>query len=175
MLSTIGIKPVKILSPDINETPHSKEKPSDYSKRIAREKIKSLLKDNDDQILLTADTVVYCGRRIIDKTAKTDKAKQNLSILSGRRHKIMTSICVRGVNKKIRTKSVITTVHFKRISSKDIDNYLELNEWQDAAGSYKIQGFAEAFIKSINGSYSNVVGLPLYETRNLLQSSGLEI
>ncbi len=87
----------------------------------------------------------------------------------------MTSICVKGKDKKIRSKSVITTVHFKRISSKDIDSYLNLNEWQDAAGSYKIQGYAEAFIKSINGSYSNVVGLPLYETKNLLQSSGLEI
>ena len=166
---------MKILSPDINETPLSKEKPSDYSKRIAREKIISVRDESDDQILLTADTVVYCGSRIIDKTTKIDKAKQNLSFLSGRRHKIMTSICVMGVDKKIKTKSVITIVHFKRISSKDIDHYLRLNEWQDAAGSYKIQGFAEAYIKSINGSYSNVVGLPLYETRNLLQSSGLEI
>ena len=166
---------MKILSPDINETPLSKEKPSDYSKRIAKEKIISVRDESDDQILLTADTVVYCGSRIIDKTTKIDKAKQNLSFLSGRRHKIMTSICVMGVDKKIKTKSVITIVHFKRISSKDIDQYLRLNEWQDAAGSYKIQGFAEAFIKSINGSYSNVVGLPLYETRNLLQSSGLEI
>ena len=166
---------MKILSPDINETPLTKEKPSDYSKRIAKEKIISVRDESDDQILLTADTVVYCGSRIIDKTTKIDKAKQNLSFLSGRRHKIMTSICVMGVDKKIKTKSVITIVHFKRISSKDIDHYLRLNEWQDAAGSYKIQGFAEAFIKSINGSYSNVVGLPLYETRNLLQSSGLEI
>lgn len=166
---------MKILSPDINETPLSKEKPSDYSKRIAKEKIISVRDESDDQILLTADTVVYCGSRIIDKTTKIDKAKQNLSFLSGRRHKIMTSICVMGVDKKIKTKSVITIVHFKRISSKDIDHYLRLNEWQDAAGSYKIQGFAEAYIKSINGSYSNVVGLPLYETRNLLQSSGLEI
>ena len=175
MLSTIGVTPVKILSPDINETPLTKEKPSDYSKRIAKEKIISVRDESDDQILLTADTVVYCGSRIIDKTTKIDKAKQNLSFLSGRRHKIMTSICVMGVDKKIKTKSVITIVHFKRISSKDIDHYLRLNEWQDAAGSYKIQGFAEAYIKSINGSYSNVVGLPLYETRNLLQSSGLEI
>tara|TARA_B100001027_G_scaffold60114_1_gene40582 strand:- start:395 stop:919 length:525 start_codon:yes stop_codon:yes gene_type:complete len=174
-LSTIGVTPVKILSPDINETPLTKEKPSDYSKRIAKEKIISVRDESDDQILLTADTVVYCGSRIIDKTTKIDKAKQNLSFLSGRRHKIMTSICVMGVDKKIKTKSVITIVHFKRISSKDIDHYLRLNEWQDAAGSYKIQGFAEAYIKSINGSYSNVVGLPLYETRNLLQSSGLEI
>ncbi len=166
---------MKILSPDINETPLTKEKPSDYSKRIAKEKIISVRDESDDQILLTADTVVYCGSRIIDKTTKIDKAKQNLSFLSGRRHKIMTSICVMGVDKKIKTKSVITIVHFKRISSKDIDHYLRLNEWQDAAGSYKIQGFAEAYIKSINGSYSNVVGLPLYETRNLLQSSGLEI
>ena len=166
---------MKILSPDINETPLTKEKPSDYSKRIAKEKLISVRDESDDQILLTADTVVYCGSRIIDKTTKIDKAKQNLSFLSGRRHKIMTSICVMGVDKKIKTKSVITIVHFKRISSKDIDHYLRLNEWQDAAGSYKIQGFAEAYIKSINGSYSNVVGLPLYETRNLLQSSGLEI
>ena len=166
---------MKILSPDINETPLTKEKPSDYSKRIAKEKIISVREESDDQILLTADTVVYCGSRIIDKTTKIDKAKQNLRFLSGRRHKIMTSICVMGVDKKIKTKSVITIVHFKRISSKDIDHYLRLNEWQDAAGSYKIQGFAEAYIKSINGSYSNVVGLPLYETRNLLQSSGLEI
>ena len=108
---------MKILSPDINETPLTKEKPSDYSKRIAKEKIISVRDESDDQILLTADTVVYCGSRIIDKTTKIDKAKQNLSFLSGRRHKIMTSICVMGVDKKIKTKSVITIVHFKRISS----------------------------------------------------------
>tara|TARA_B100001121_G_C18482175_1_gene523109 strand:+ start:262 stop:789 length:528 start_codon:yes stop_codon:yes gene_type:complete len=175
LLSTIGITPVKILSPDINEIPLIREKPTDYSKRIAKQKIKSLLEECEGQILLTADTVVYCGRRIIDKTTKIDEAKQNLHILSGKRHKIMTSVCVKGIDNKIRLRSVTTTVHFKRISDRDIDNYLKLNEWQDAAGSYKIQGFAEGFIKSINGSYSNVVGLPLYETRNLLQSSGLEI
>jgi septum formation protein len=124
-------------------------------------------------VILTADTIAYSGRRIIDKTNDEVIARKNLNKLSGRRHRVSTVLCLRDTKNKVISRSVTTTVNFKLLNKKDIDNYIKTNEWKNVAGSYKIQGFAEVFIKSINGSYSNVVGLPLFQTNNLLGSVGL--
>ena len=175
LLSSIGIIPSKVRSPNVSEEVNKKELPRDYCKRIAQEKMDSFKNDFNDDIIITADTVVYCGRRLIDKTSNQKVAKDNLSLLSGRRHKVLSVICVKNHLNRIRTKSVITSVQFKVLSKMDIDTYIESMEWEDVAGSYRIQGFAESFIKSMNGSYSNVVGLPLYETKNLLLSAGLQM
>ena len=174
LLTSIGIIPSKVFPPNISEEINKKELPKDYCKRIALEKMASFKNDFNKDIIITADTIAYCGRRLADKTSDQKVARDNLSLLSGRRHKVLSVICVKNHLNKIRTKEVITSVQFKVLSKMDIDAYIESMEWKEVAGSYRIQGFAESFIKSINGSYSNVVGLPLYETKNLLLSAGLK-
>ena len=124
-------------------------------------------------IILAADTIVVNGGRILGKPADEDGARAMLEKLSGKRHKVITGVAVR-FGSDIRSKLVTTQVKFKRLSLDELDAYLQSNEWQDKAGAYAIQGIAGRLIKSINGSYSNVVGLPLYETTNLLNSFGFE-
>ena len=174
LLTSIGIIPSKVFPPNISEEINKKELPKDYCKRIAQAKMASFKNDFNKDIVITADTIAYCGRRLVDKTSDQKFARDNLSLLSGRRHKVLSVICVRNHLNKIRTKAVITSVQFKVLRKMDIDMYIESMEWKDVAGSYRIQGSAESFVKSINGSYSNVVGLPLYETKNLLLSAGLK-
>ena len=173
LLGSIGINPDKIVSPNIDENINKNESPLQYSKRISSEKIISLKKSFPKDILLTADTVAYCGRRLIDKTSNVDIAKKYLDLLSGRRHRISTSVCVKDTRGRILQRTVTTSISFKRLSKKEVDLYLDTKEWEGVAGSYRIQGYASSFIKSINGSYTNVVGLPLYETKNLLLSAGI--
>jgi len=110
---------------------------------------------------------------LIDKTLKIDIAKIHLGLLSGRRHRVSTSVCIKDERGNIVQRTVTTSVSFKQLSQKEINLYLDTKEWEGVAGSYRIQGYASSFIKSINGSYTNVVGLPLYETKNLLLSAGI--
>ena len=173
LLGSIGINPDRIVSPDINEKINKNESPLEYSKRISYEKMISLINSFPKDILLTADTVAYCGRRLIDKTLKIDIAKIHLGLLSGRRHRVSTSVCIKNERGNIAQRTVTTSVSFKKLSQKEINLYLDTKEWEGVAGSYRIQGYASSFIKSINGSYTNVVGLPLYETKNLLLSAGM--
>ena len=173
LLASIGISPDKVVSPEIDEKINKNENPLEYSKRISIEKLDSLKTSFPKDILLTADTVAYCGKRLIDKTFDSNTAKKNLDFLSGRRHRVSTSICIQNKKGNILQRSITTIVIFKRLSKKDIDLYLDTKEWESVAGSYRIQGYAASFIKSINGSYTNVVGLPLYETKNLLMSAGI--
>ena len=107
------------------------------------------------------------------KTSKVEIAKVHLNLLSGRRHRVSTSICIKDEQGNITKRTVTTSVSFKKLSQKEINLYLDTKEWEGVAGSYRIQGYASSFIKSINGSYTNVVGLPLYETKNLLLSAGI--
>lgn len=175
LLESIGIKPFKVVSPHINEDIYKNERPLDYCKRITIEKANILKDQFPNDILLTADTIAFCGRRIIDKTSELESACNHLKILSGRRHKVATTICVKDSKNKLISKTVTTVLNFKRLTKVDIENYLKTDEWQGVAGSYRIQGYASSFIKSINGSYTNVVGLPLYETKNLLLSVGVNL
>lgn len=172
LLKSIGINPDQVISPDIDESIHKNETPKDYVKRISFEKMNSLKENSSSSIILTADTIAFCGRRLIDKTDKSEIAIQNLNFLSGKRHKVITSLCVLDKDKNLITKSVLSIILMKRLSKNEIDQYIASNEWLNVAGSYRIQGQAESFIKFISGSYSNIVGLPLYETRNILKSVG---
>jgi len=167
LLKQSGIVPDEVIPAEIDETPHKNELPKAYVERMAREKYVVVAKNrHPSDTILAADTVVACGRRILGKPEDEAEARQFLELLSGRRHRVYTSVCVNG-----RLKTVMTVVRFKRLKSKEIDAYIASGEWRGKAGGYAIQGQAAAFIPAINGSYSNVVGLPLAETLGLLTSS----
>ncbi|MFZ4125248.1 MAG: Maf family protein [Rickettsiales bacterium] len=161
LLAQIGITPSKIIPADIDETPHKGELPLAYAKRLAREKADAV----SGNFVLAADTVVACGRRILPKGENKAMARECLKLLTNRRHKVITGVCVRknGVSKVI---AVTTLVQFGTV---DIDAYITTGEWEGKAGGYAIQGAAAAFTKMIRGSFTNVVGLPLYEVSRLLK------
>ncbi len=167
LLQQIGIAPDQTISADIDETSRMAELPDKYALRMAEAKASVIAKKYPDAIVLAADTVVAAGRRILPKAEDEATARKCLKLLSGRRHRVYTAVCV---NKKSRV--VMTAVRFNRLDDKTIDRYIASGEWRGKAGGYAIQGLAESFIPWISGSYSNVVGLPLAETAHLLKVSG---
>ena len=173
LLESVGISPDKILNTNIDETVRKSEKPLDYVSRIALEKNKAV-KKKKSEIVLTADTVVALGRRIIQKPNNEEEALYFLNLLSGRRHKVYTSICIFS-KEKYYQKNVITTLKMKRLSNDEKKCYLLSDEWKGKAGGYSIQGAASYFFPFISGSYSNVVGLPLTETVGMLLGIGFKI
>ena len=173
LLESVGISPDKILNTNIDETPKKSEKPLDYVSRIALEKNKSV-KKKKIEIVLTADTVVALGRRILQKPNDEEEALYFLNLLSGRRHKVYTSICI-FYKEKYYQKNVKTTLKMKRLSDDEKKCYLLTDEWKGKAGGYSIQGAASYFFPFISGSYSNVVGLPLTETVGMLLGIGFKI
>jgi len=172
LLESVGISPDKILNTNIDETPRKSEKPLDYVSRIALEKNKAV-KKKKSEIVLTADTVVALGRRIIQKPNNKEEALYFLNLLSGRRHKVYTSICIFS-KEKYYQKNVTTILKMKRLSEDEKKCYLFSDEWKGKAGGYSIQGAASYFFPFISGSYSNVVGLPLTETVGMLIGIGLK-
>jgi septum formation protein len=172
LLNNIKIFPKIIYSSDINEDINSKENPKKYCIRVAKNKALKALEKYPEEFVLSADTIVFCSNKIFLKPKDKEQAKDFLAFLSGRKHNVLTCVCLANKN-SIKVKKVITKVTFKRLNKQEIDEYLSTNEWKDKAGAYAIQGYAEKFIRRINGSYSNVVGLPLFETYNLLNSQGL--
>jgi nucleoside triphosphate pyrophosphatase len=172
LLEQIGITPDLVAPTDINEVLLKGEKPLAHVKRLALEKAKKSAKDHKGKVILAADTIVTLGARVIGKPAHEKAAEKFLKTLSGKRHRVITSVVVINADGKLGQKTVATTVRFKRLGASEIKWYLAGNEWHDKAGGYAIQGKAGVFIKSINGSYSNVVGLPLYETWCLLSGLG---
>ena len=173
LLESVGISPDKILNTNIDETPKKSEKPLDYVSRIALEKNKSI-KKKKIEIVLTADTGVALGRRILQKPNDEEEALYFLNLLSGRRHKVYTSICIFS-KEKYYQKNVTTTLKMKRLSDDEKKCYLLSDEWKGKAGGYSIQGAASYFFPFISGSHSNVVGLPLTETVGMLHGIGLNI
>ncbi len=173
LLAQIGVTPDHIKPADIDETPLAGELPRVYAKRLSIEKSDAHA-CAPDEILLTADTVVAAGRRILGKPANITEAETFLRLLSGRRHRVITGVTVR-YGEQQRSRLVETQVSFKRLSDLEMETYLASKEWQGKAGGYAIQGLAAAFIPWINGSYSNVVGLPLAETANLLSGLGYPV
>ena len=171
LLGQIGVVPDRVAPADIDETPLKGELPRIYVERIAREKNAAI---NADGLILTADTVVSAGRRILGKPSDATEAAQFLMLLSGRRHRVTTSVCVR-LGEIVRQRTVETRVKMKRLSDHELSAYLRSGEWQGKAGGYAIQGIGAALIPEINGSYTNVVGLPLTETANLLQGLGYPV
>jgi septum formation protein len=172
LLNNIKIFPKIIYSSDINEDTNSKEDPKKYCVRVAKNKALKALEKYPQEFILSADTIVFCSNKVFLKPKNKEEARKFLTFFSGRKHNVLTCICLAKKN-AIKIKKVITKVTFKRLNKQEIEEYLSTGEWKDKAGAYAIQGYAEKFIKRINGSYSNVVGLPLYETYNLLNSKGL--
>ncbi len=172
LLKQINFYPNEIFRPEINEDPKKKELPILYVKRMAKEKMDVVKKKFPNDLILTADTIVYIGRRIIDKTNEQSKAIKFLELLSGRRHRVSTAFNLY-YNDKIDSLRVVTSiVKMKRLTENEIKSYIESNEWKGKAGVYSIQGSAEKFIQFISGSYTNIVGLPLNQVYGSLNSIG---
>tara|TARA_B100000989_G_C19464828_1_gene437795 strand:+ start:535 stop:1101 length:567 start_codon:yes stop_codon:yes gene_type:complete len=169
LLKSINIYPDVVQGAKIDERIKKKEKVKIFLKRICLEKGLRIQKNYKDDIILSADTIVTTKQKIFGKPKNKVDAMEILKYLSGRNHTVRTSVCVL-FRKKKKIKIISTKIKFKNYHNLEIEEYLKTNEWQDKAGAYAIQGFAEQFIIKINGSYSNVVGLPLYETVNLLKS-----
>lgn len=181
LISQVGIEPDALRPSEIDETPNKGELPRSYANRLAKSKAEAGLAAaaRDDELagayILAADTVVAVGRRILPKAELLDDAQQCLRLLSGRNHQVYTSVCLVTPSGTIRQRLVDTRVRFKRLSNEDIEDYLATGEWQGKAGGYAVQGLAGSFIVKIAGSYSNVVGLPLYETVSMLAGEGYPV
>ncbi len=173
LLTQIGVVADDIRPPEIDETPHDHELPRPYCVRMAREKARAVMAGPDD-VVLSADTTVALGRRILGKPADADEAAQFLRAMSGRRHKVITAVAVRRGD-RIWERDVVTTVKMKRLSRQELDAYLATDDWQGKAGGYGIQGPAGALIPWIQGSFTAVVGLPLCEAAGLLQAAGYPV
>lgn len=172
LLGQIGITPDIVIPADIDETLHKDELPRAFALRLAQEKAAKIAQVNQGAIILAADTVVSAGRRVLDKPVDANDALRILKILSGRRHKVYGGICIIDANGIARTKLVETIVSFRRLSLDDLAAYIASEEWEGKAGAYAIQGLASTYVKFLSGSYSNVIGLSLYDTVNLLNASG---
>ena len=172
LLKKINCNPNEIFKPEINEDPQKKELPILYVKRMAKEKMDVVKKQFPNDLILTADTIVYVGRRIIDKTNEQSKAIQFLELLSGRRHRVSTAFNLYCKDKIDSLRVVTSVVKMKRLTDNEIKSYIETNEWKGKAGAYGIQGSAEKFIQFISGSYTNIVGLPLNQVYGSLNSIG---
>ena len=170
LLGQIGIAPDAVLPPDIDETPRKGELPRPYCIRIAREKALAVAAPAD-AIVLSADTTVALGRRILGKPESRAEAEAFLAALSGRRHRVITAVAVRR-GAALRERAVETVVRMKRLAPAEVAAYLDSGDWQGKAGGYSIQGPAGAFIPWLRGSYTAVVGLPLAETAALLAAAG---
>ncbi len=168
LLAQIGVTPTLIDPADIDETPFKAELPKAYALRMAQEKLTTTAKRHQNACVLAADTVVACGRRILPKADNENAARNCLKLLSGRRHSVITAIAMMRPNRHTHVKSVISHVTFRCLSESDIQTYLTSNEWDGKAGGYAIQGLAARYIRKISGSYSNVVGLPLFEVAGWL-------
>jgi len=178
LVNQVGIEPDALRPTDIDETPKRGELPRAYATRLAREKAEAALTmvRIDDELkgsyILAADTVVAVGRRILPKAELLDEAAQCLRLLSGRNHRVHTAIYLVTPKETFRSRYVETRVRFKRLSDEDIEAYLASGEWRGKAGGYAAQGIAGGFLVKIVGSYSNIIGLPLYETLSLLSGEG---
>ena len=174
LLAQIGITPDKTMPPNISEVPSRAASPRQLAFCLAVQKSQNVANIFPKDFVLAADTVVACGRRILDKAKTTSDAAAHLNLLSGRRHRVYSGVALAIPNGSTRGKTVMTQVIFKQLHRLEINSYLDSNEWRGKAGAYAIQGLAGGFAKRINGSYSNVVGLPLYETLTLLKGVGLK-
>ena len=172
LLRQIGVVPDLVAPADIDETPLPRELPRAHALRLAEAKARACAAAAPGDIVLAADTVVACGRRILPKAETEEQALACLALLSGRRHRVLGAVCIIGRDRAIRVRLACTTVQFARIERARIDAYLASGEWRGKAGGYAIQGRAAAFASFISGSYSNVVGLCLHTASTMLRAAG---
>lgn len=170
LLARIGIAPDRVVATDIDETPRPRETPRPHAQRLARAKAEAAA--TPDALVLAADTVVGVGRRILPKAETEAQARDCLALLSGRRHRVTTAVVLALPDGRRLSRTVETVVTFQRLTEQQLTAYLACGEWRGKAGGYAIQGRAEAFVRFISGSHSNVVGLPLFETAQLLRGIG---
>ena len=181
LINQAGIEPDALRPTNVDETPKRGELPRACANRLARAKAEAaleLVREDEDlagAYIVAADTVVAVGRRILPKAELLDEAAQCLRLLSGRNHRVHTGVCLVTPNHAYRQRLVETRVRFKRLYEEDIEAYLASGAWRGKAGGYAAQGIAGGFIVKIVGSYSNVVGLPLYEVTTLLAGEGYPI
>ncbi|MDL2341041.1 MAG: Maf family protein [Pseudomonadota bacterium] len=175
LLTRIGIVPDAVVPADIDEHPRPGELPRDHALRLAREKAAAVAALEPAALVLAADTVVAVGRRILPKVEDEATLRQCMALLSGRRHRVLTAVAVARPGGIIRSKLGETMIAMKRLSAEEIDFYASHGEWRGKAGGYALQGYGEVYVRHIAGSYSNVVGLPLAETRLLLKDAGYAI
>lgn len=173
LLLQIGYEPQDIMPADIDETPFRGEKPSQYVKRMACEKATSVAKNNPQRVVLASDTIIVVGRRIVQKAKSDDEQREVMTMLSGRTHRVLTGVCVIGKTGKVAVRLNVNKIKMKRLSKNEIEDYVASHEWQGCAG-YRIEGLMGGFVEQLIGSYSGVVGLPLYEARNLLIGAGVK-
>jgi septum formation protein len=174
LLARIGLEPARIAAPDIDETPLKGELPRAYVARLAESKARAVDRAADE-VVLAGDTTVAVGRRILEKPADEADLRRMLGLLSGRRHHVYSGVCVVGADGRPRVRVADTVVAFKRLTPAEIDWYVASGEGMGKAGGYAIQGKAEMFVRYLSGSHSNVVGLPIFETRALLTSVGVPL
>ena len=181
LLNQVGIEPDHLLPVTIDESARKSELPRNLAKRLAREKAEAAITlaksdpELDGALILAADTVVGVGRRCLPMAVLIEEAAGCLRLVSGRSHRVYTGVVLVTAKGQIRQRVVETRVRFKRLTREDIDSYLASGEWQGKAGGYAIQGLAGGFVIRLVGSYTNVVGLPLFETMGLLQAEGYPI
>jgi septum formation protein len=174
-LAQIGLVPAEIDPASIDETPARGELPAALAKRLARAKATAAAARHRGVAVLAADTVVACGRRILPKAETEAQVRACLALLSGRRHRVYGGVCVVAPDGRSSVRLVMTAVVFRRLTDIDIGRYVASGEWHGKAGGYAIQGRAAAFVRAINGSYSNVVGLDLFTVANLLRGIGFPV
>jgi septum formation protein len=173
LLSQIGIVPDDVLAADIDETPLSGEPPARLARRLAEEKALAVAGLHPDAVILAADTVVGVGRRILPKAETADEVRACLELMSGRGHRVYTGVCVIAPGSSPRLRVSDTRIRFARLMKQDIDAYVASGEGLGKAGGYGVQGLAGAYVENMVGSFTGVVGLPLFETRALLRSAGI--
>jgi septum formation protein len=172
LLAQVAIVPDAIDPADLDETPLPQELPPRHAERLAQGKARLVAERHPDAFVLGADTVVACGRRILPKAESLEEARSCLELLSGRRHRVHGGICLVTPTGKQVQRRVTTIVAMKRMTEREIADYLSSEEWRGKAGGYAVQGLAARFVRGIIGSYSNIVGLPLFETVALLEGQG---
>ena len=184
LLESIGICPDSIIRPDVDETPLKKEAPIPYAIRVADAKLQAaveLIKKNaaDSCIIITADTIAACGKRLLNKSYDKEQIRKHIQLISGRRHKIFTSVCCGLIEdrklKTVRKRTVESIIKFKRMQTDEIEFLLNSGQCEGNAGGYTVQGVCGRYVKFVSGSWSNIIGLPLYETTQMLKSCGYKL
>jgi septum formation protein len=174
LLRQVGVVPAAVDPADLDETPRKRELPGPYAERLARAKAQAVQARQPARFVLAADTVVAAGRRILPKPESEAEARRCLELLSGGRHRVYGGVCALAPDGRLAQRLVVTQVKMKRLHPEEIAGYLAGGEWRGKAGGYAIQGAAAAFVPWINGSYANVVGLPVVEALKLLDGLGLQ-
>ena len=172
LLKQIGFEPKEVAPADIDETPRKGEKPTQYVKRMAKEKAIHVAEKHKGEVVLASDTVIVCGTKIVQKSKTDDEQTKVMKMLSGKTHRVLTGVCVVDSLGKVSLRVNTTKIKMKRLTDEEIVDYVASKEWVGCAG-YKIEGKLGGFVVQMTGSYSGVVGLPLFEARNLLLGAGV--